>query len=142
MKSRGLSRTLLGDPGARIFVYGTLLSGCEMAGLLASFRREPARVRGLLYSLPAGYPALVADHEASWVEGELVYLDAPRSLVLVDQYEGVGRGLYERVVLPVAHDGRSSAAWAYVMNAAAVRRARGRRLPGGSWLRFRHPQGV
>lgn len=118
------------DPSG-VFVYGTLRSDGTHAGLLAGYDRLPARVRGVLYDLPAGYPALVPDEQAGWVHGELVQVTEPRLLALLDHYEGVGEGLYRRVPLVVHLGLRTQHAWTWVMD--HPERRGGRLLASGRW---------
>ncbi|MBO85388.1 MAG: hypothetical protein CL927_08520 [Deltaproteobacteria bacterium] len=80
-----------------LFVYGSLLQGQPSDGYLASRRIRPATVRGRLYRVPAGYPALVLDPEGSLIHGELVMDVEPGLLVVLDLFEGVRDGLYQRV---------------------------------------------
>ncbi len=120
-----------------LFAYGTLLSGGEDEGLLRGLRRWPARTRGRLYRMRAGYPALVMDPAAGWVEGELVALDGPGRLLVLDTLRGVGEGSYSREAIRVASRGRSADCWAYVMSAQQVRDRRGTRLKSSSWRRLR-----
>jgi gamma-glutamylcyclotransferase (GGCT)/AIG2-like uncharacterized protein YtfP len=58
---------------------------------------------------------MVAGGEA-WVHGELVELDDARFLTLLDHYEGIDEGLFQRVRVPVLLGLRSTVAWAYVMD--------------------------
>lgn len=61
----------------RLFVYGTLLSGCSnYKALPEAARRCGARVRGKLHyaSHTSSFPVLVPN-EDEWTLGELVYLD-------------------------------------------------------------------
>lgn len=124
-----------------LFVYGTLMTGCDAEGLLRGLRRWPARTRGRLYRMRAGYPALVMDPAAGWIEGELVELDTPGRLVVLDNFEGVGEGLYAREAIRVAYQGRSATCWAYVMSAKQVRDRKGALLKSGSWRRLRPGRG-
>jgi gamma-glutamylcyclotransferase (GGCT)/AIG2-like uncharacterized protein YtfP len=118
-----------------LFVYGTLLSGEENDGWLGGLHAQEARVKGRLYRLPAGYPALVVEGEAQdWVEGEWFEGVGPRLKVL-DQLEGVGQGLFARVRLPVVVVARTVAAWVYVLSADQVRQRGGVHLVEGSWRR-------
>ncbi len=118
-----------------LFVYGTLLSGQENAGWLGGLPAKEARVKGRLYRLPAGYPALVVEGEAlDWVEGEWISGVGPRLKVL-DQLEGVGQGLFGRVRLPVVVGARTLVSWVYVLKADQVRRRGGVHLAEGSWRR-------
>ncbi|NCG17825.1 MAG: hypothetical protein GWP91_02280, partial [Rhodobacterales bacterium] len=55
-----------------LFVVGALRSDGAQAGLLAGCRRERATVRGQLYKMPSGQPAILTQGEG-WVHGELVY---------------------------------------------------------------------
>jgi gamma-glutamylcyclotransferase (GGCT)/AIG2-like uncharacterized protein YtfP len=114
----------------RLFVYGTLMSGAERAALLQGLGRRPATVRGTLYDLPAGYPALVLVGSGR-VHGELV--DAPdvRLLGVLDTYEGVADGLYDRVAVDVTVGLRTERAWTYVLDVARARN--GRIVAGGRW---------
>lgn len=117
-----------------LFVYGTLMSGNTQAAMLGRATRAASRVRGRLWSLPAGYPALEPIGEA-WVHGELVTGVPPGQLAVLDAYEGVGEGLYRRVVID-AHVGlRTVAAWAWVMDRPQLRG--GRAIPGGRWRSIR-----
>lgn len=120
-----------------LFVYGTLMSEGPRAGLLGRGRRRVGRVPGVLFVMPTGYPALVLGSSGS-VEGEVVDgLDEAR-MRMVDLYEGVPEGLYQRVDVDVEVDGRAVAAWAYVMPDAAARG--GTRWPGSRWIQARGGQ--
>ena len=116
--------------GVALFVYGTLMEAEAQAGLLAGMRRVPARVQGRLFRMPAGYPALVLGPEA-WVHGELVDLTEPRRLPILDTYEGVEEGLYERVQVPVWIGLRTLDAWTWVMTDPEGQG--GIALPSGRW---------
>lgn len=105
-----------------LFAYGTLLSDSPQAGLLTGLARRPATTFGQLFRMPAGYPALVPGLNGE-VHGELVSDPGPR-LSLLDRYEGVSEGLYERVVIPVLAGGARLEAWSYVMPDAARRGGR------------------
>ncbi len=126
------------DPEGALFVYGSLLSGGG-TGFLAGLQARPGRVRGRLFRMPHGYPALVLEDEGGWVAGELVLLDGPHRLAVLDHYEGVGRGLYTRVAVRVASAGRARGAWAYTMTEAQVRSRRGVSIPSGRWRTAHNP---
>jgi len=119
-----------------LFVYGTLLSRGSAAPMLRDLRREPAIIRGELYHMPAGYPAVILRGGAP-VYGELVYDIPPALLALLDHYEGVDEGLYARLTVRVELGLRQRPGFVYVMP-DADRRA-GRRLPHGRW---RSPRGA
>lgn len=113
-----------------LFVYGTLMSGHAQSALLGRFTRRNATVKGSLYRLPAGYPALALDG-ASVVYGELVELVDPRTLALLDHYEGVDEGLYARVPCDVVVGLRREAACVYAMSDPRARG--GVPIPAGRW---------
>ena len=121
-------------PGLPLFVYGTLMSGHDQAGLLGTLHRSTATARGRLYSLPAGYPALCLG-DASVVHGELVQSPDARLLRLLDQYEGVSEGLFRRCTADVTVGLRRVKAWVYVMDRPEERG--GRHLKSGRWRSIR-----
>lgn len=122
-----------------IFVYGTLLLGQASDGYLTGCERWPARAQGALYRLPAGYPALVPRRGGmpggGWVQGELVALDHPGRLKVLDHFEGVATGLFRRELHQVQSGQRSVHAWIYVMTDPQVRAARGHPVRSGDWRR-------
>lgn len=120
------------DPEGALFVYGSLMSGGG-TGFLQGLSSQPARVRGRLFRMPHGYPAMVLDDEGGWVTGELFTLDGPHRLTVLDHYEGVARGLYARVAVRVASAGRTRGAWAYTMTDAQIRARKGVALRSGRW---------
>lgn len=137
-----------------LFVYGTLKKGFpaheRFFGKDAEL--ENALVRGELFDLPAGYPALavpqkdiLADAEKQRgkfivrrghpVHGETIRFDEPgRTLPMLDAFEGFdpeGESLYVRVLITAwSASGASFPVWAYVMESPS-----GERLPGGRWPR-------
>lgn len=120
--------------GLPLFVYGTLRTGDSQSVLLGTLPRRPAWIRGALYTLPAGYPAAVLGPEGR-IHGELVEPPEERLLRLLDRYEGVDEGLYQRVECEVQIGLRSARAWVYAMEAARART--GRLVPDGRWRRSR-----
>jgi gamma-glutamylcyclotransferase (GGCT)/AIG2-like uncharacterized protein YtfP len=122
------------SPPLPLFVYGTLMTGASQAGLLAGLGRTTAMVRGSLWSLPAGYPALCLEGDDR-VHGELVDPPSPRLLELLDRYEGVDEGLYRRVRVEVIVGLRPGTAWAWVMDAPRLHG--GRAIPEGRWRAVR-----
>jgi gamma-glutamylcyclotransferase (GGCT)/AIG2-like uncharacterized protein YtfP len=114
-----------------VFVYGTLRAGASHGGMLDAFKRHDARVRGRLYDLPEGYPAIVPVEADEWVYGELVDGVPDRVLGLLDHYEGVEEGLYQRVVVEAWLGLRPVPAWAWVMD--QPERRGGVRVPSGRW---------
>lgn len=118
-------------PELPLFVYGTLLSTGAQGGLLQGLRRAEACVRGSLWRLPAGYPALQLGPDGL-AHGELVYSPGPRLLGLLDHYEGVADGLYRRVEVLVVVGLLQERSWAYVMDNPRLRG--GRRIVSGRWV--------
>lgn len=113
-----------------LFVYGTLATEGAQAHLLGGRQRRPGVVRGTLYELPAGYPALALRGDTE-VQGE--WLDPlPDALIgLLDVYEGVPEGLYRRIVVQVETPRIRFDAWAWVMDHPEDRG--GRLLRSGRW---------
>lgn len=92
-----------------LFVYGTLRGGGGAAHLLRGCERiTVGKVRGSLYDLGA-YPALVLD-DAGEVEGEVWRCEDAEVLRALDDYEGVGEGLFRRVRVEV----EEIVCWTYV----------------------------
>lgn len=116
-----------------LFVYGTLKQDEERGPLLAGLPRRPARVLGKLYRMPEGYPAMqpCRPGELFWVHGELVQPPPPHVLRLLDRYEGVEEGLFERVEVRALGALLDVPAWAWVMSAPGNRG--GRLLRSGRW---------
>ncbi len=108
------------DPGALLFVYGTLRRdvGAPAYKLLARHGElfDHGTVRGRLFDV-GRYPALVLDGGPDdQVRGEVHVLRAPRwALAGLDHYEGVaGSGQYRRIRVPVAtRDHGRIKAWVY-----------------------------
>lgn len=119
--------------GEHLFVYGTLLRGEERAGLVSQFEVRPAHTLGELWRAPAGYPALKFHPNGEPIAGELLSLDTPSVLVVLDLYEGVGEGLYSRIKIPVQTNSGTEMAWAYVMSPSQLRDAGCVRLKLSDW---------
>jgi len=109
------------------------MQGETLQGYLAGLQARPARTRGTLFRLPAGYPGLVPNPESSWVKGELVSLTSMARFTVLDMVEGVDRGLYERIKIPVEIGGQNIQAWAYVMNPKQVKKRGGIVIRSGDW---------
>ena len=104
-----------------LFVYGTLMRGQSNHALVASAARiERATVRGLLFGLPAGYPALIEGEGI--VYGELCFFDDLAAILPdIDEYEG---SLYRRIRCEATTEGGDRhSAWCYVTD----------RAPEGAW---------
>jgi gamma-glutamylcyclotransferase (GGCT)/AIG2-like uncharacterized protein YtfP len=100
---------------ARLFVYGTLMPGEERWRLLeplaAPGEPEAATADGLLYRTPYGWPAAVfGQAEAAAVPGLVVALRDPgHALLVLDEAEGTGTGLFERRLVATT----AGQCWAY-----------------------------
>lgn len=99
----------------------------------------PARIRGRLFDLPAGYPA--CGEGEGWVDGFLLYFDDPGALAAIDRFEGydpegpAGGNLYfrRRVAVFDPPGEPFDAAWAYFMSPERLGAEGARPWPGGLW---------
>jgi len=115
-----------------LFVYGTLRSGEAQHGLVAHLTATDAKTRGTLYHLSAGYPALQLKGE-SWVHGQILTAPDPRLLQILDVYEGVHEGLFQRVTTEALIGLVRHEVWVYAMKNPL--RHKGKIIPGGRWRR-------
>lgn len=103
------------QPTTRLFVYGTLMPGAPRWPMLRPFvvaQPTPARMPGALFDTGLGYPAAFDDPDVG-VPGVLVHLRPDlltEALQDLDAIEGVGAGLFERVLREVEGAG----AWTYL----------------------------
>lgn len=126
----------------KIFVYGSLMSGFWNYDKVLKNRVrkvEKGVVRGELYHLPAGYPAIV-DGKAR-VTGEVMTISQDKlikSLDLLEGYMGEGEdNLYERKKKTVIlEDGRKEECWVYLYVDQKTARKEGKCIPHGSWRSF------
>jgi gamma-glutamylcyclotransferase (GGCT)/AIG2-like uncharacterized protein YtfP len=125
-----------------LFVYGTLLRGEDREGLVSQFDVRTAVTLGKLWRVPAGYPALQFSMEGKPIAGEVLTLDGPSVLSVLDLYEGVREGLYDRIRLPVQTDKGTEQAWAYVMSSTQLRRAGCVPLKVSDWRHYRRGRGA
>ena len=116
-----------------LFVYGSLMRGEELNGYLAGLPCQAARTRGQLFRMPAGYPALHFFPEGDWVKGELLSLQNMARFTVLDLIEGVDRGLYKRVQIPIETETQKLMAWAYTMDVLTIQRRQGVLIPNGDW---------
>ena len=104
----------------------------------------PASVRGLLYDLPLGYPALVAagSRQAKLVQAILLWLKSSKDLFKIDQLEGYRterpaiENEYNRRQIDcydVHHLQRITQAWVYEMHMDRVCELKGTLLKNGKW---------
>ena len=120
-----------------LFVYGTLMRGEEREGLVNQFAARPAVTLGKLWRAPAGYPALQFSMKGEAIAGEVLTIDGPSVLTVLDLYEGVRDGLYDRVRLPIQTDLGTEEAWAYVMSTTQLRSAGCVPLKVSDWRHYR-----
>ena len=120
-----------------LFVYGTLMRGEDREGLVSQFEARTAVMMGKLWRVPAGYPALQFSLKGKPIAGEVLTLDGPSVLSVLDLYEGVREGLYDRIRLPIQTELGTEKAWAYVMSSAQLRRAGCVPLKVSDWRHYR-----
>src|SRR4051812_42296043 len=103
------SESDLGSPGL-LFAYGTLGPADPVAADRAGWVADA--VRGRLYDLGA-YPILLDwdEPDTEWVAGHIRPVDRLELEGRLDPYEGVGVGLFRRVIV-TTRAGRE--AWVYV----------------------------
>lgn len=131
-----------------LFVYGTLLPGQKNFRHIASLvsGHEVAKVRGRLYYIPWGFPALVESDEAGWVCGALLRFGCPvgEALEVCDHIEGYRPedekgSLFIRVVKKVVPEkGEPRQAWCYCLSPYWRPRLLkiAEEIVGGDWLAF------
>lgn len=130
----------------RVFVYGTLKPGgyywnrfCE--GKVTE--TVEAKVRGELYHLSLGYPAMarISQNNASWSRGYVLTLKNQNALDGFDYLEGYTAGRspkeneYQRIqVEAFTLDGNSvGEVWTYVMSLENISRHDGVLIAHGNW---------
>lgn len=113
-----------------LFIYGTLMAGQPQGGLLRGLPRTKAIVRGALFRLPQGYPAIRLEGRQA-VQGQLVEGIDTRRMQLLDEIEGVGQSLYERMDCEAIVGLRQVAAQVYAMRDPL--RSGGIPIPSGRW---------
>lgn len=137
------AETVTSAGGARIFSYGTLITGALSPAVDAALARHCVRrwegsVKGQLFDLGPYPGALPAARREERVFGQVLELaDAARVLPILDHYEGYNPraprdSLYIREwvrVVPVAGGGPVSA-WIYWLN---HRPPAGKRIPSGDY---------
>jgi gamma-glutamylcyclotransferase (GGCT)/AIG2-like uncharacterized protein YtfP len=126
----------------RLFVYGTLKPGerafdrfCRPYAIAV----EPAQVRGRLYHLSPGYPAMTLE-PGGWVRGVVLRFQSEMPLTPIDRFEDYDperpdRSEYSRLQLPTysLDEQPLGVAWVYVMQPARVAHLLGQWLPEGHW---------
>jgi gamma-glutamylcyclotransferase (GGCT)/AIG2-like uncharacterized protein YtfP len=125
-----------------VFVYGTLKPGEENYDRYCKKWVRQAReaaVRGRLFDLPYGYPALSPGD--GWVSGFLLSFSDSAVLTMLDQLEDYdpsrppSQNEYQRTQVQVFNPNRRllGHAWVYQMQPERITKARGVWLPAGTW---------
>jgi gamma-glutamylcyclotransferase (GGCT)/AIG2-like uncharacterized protein YtfP len=124
-----------------IFVYGTLKPGHSNYGCCCDhvLSAETAMVRGQLFALPVGYPAMTLGDQ--WVLGYRLMFADEQILLALDELEDYSlhrpshRNEYQRVWVEMFNrEGQSlGEGWTYRMDANRVQRYQGRLVDSGEW---------
>ena len=102
-----------------VFFYGSLKRGGKSHGRLRARVRfiGPGRIRANLYSLCGGEysGAVPTSTPHRFVKGDLFILKDPQKTLLeLDEFEGVDEGLFRRELVDVWVRGRRVKAWVYI----------------------------
>lgn len=125
----------------RFFAFGSFAPGLvhypKVTNLITE--RKQAFVRGTLYRLRCGYPALIPDPSADLVEGYLYDLRAPESYwAILDELLQVDplnqeKSFFQRLTVPVQVDNfTTTAAETYCLNPKKKTKAH-KIITGGNW---------
>jgi gamma-glutamylcyclotransferase (GGCT)/AIG2-like uncharacterized protein YtfP len=138
----------------QVFAYGTLKPGFAAHETLCRpwlSHCQPAWVKGRLYSLPIGYPAitLVTESAQDWVEGSLLTFKDATALAAIDDYEqhdptemaayypqlDPNQVAYQRQSITVFDPAKQpiGQAWAYSMSPKQIEQLAGVWQPSGNW---------
>src|SRR5690606_22393153 len=112
---RWLSAPPIEDRGFHLFAYGTLRNadGATTPLMQGARRVADATVAGTLYDIDGEFPALML-YGATPVSGTVWHIPDAARLALLDEYEGVERGLYRRAAVEAA----GLPCWVYVAGPA------------------------
>ncbi|WP_052055547.1 gamma-glutamylcyclotransferase [Myxosarcina sp. GI1] len=127
----------------KVFVYGTLKPGESNYQYYCAAKvrsRSPAYVRGKLYSLPFGYPAIAeGDNKVTGFLLEFTDFNVLQDLDFLEGY-GEDRDLelneYYRLLVPVYEldsDRLLTNAWCYFMEESKIARFKGIAVASGWW---------
>lgn len=128
----------------KIFVYGSLMKNLWNYDkvLKNRIRRvEKGSIRGTLYHLPEGYPAVIEGDTP--VYGEVCTLSNRRlikSLDLLEGYMGPGENnLYERQKMSVTlEDGTQTECWSYIYVNEKYAKKKGTLVTHGDWRKYKN----
>lgn len=126
----------------RLFVYGTLRPGLANYKALCEGRVRvtvPALVRGMLYDLPAGYPALLRGD--NWIRGDVLCFDDEHLMAELDDLEDFKPGrepdknLYLREPISIYDLNKRllTSVQTYRMTLATAQSLGGLPYPGSDW---------
>lgn len=130
------------SPTPRVFVYGTLKPGGYYWARFCEGRVSEAveaKVRGNLYALPMGYPALAKGD--GWAQGYLLTLHDEAVLAGFDMLEDYdpdrapSENEYQRVEVSVYsnEDDAIGTAWTYIMDLDRINELHGVIIANGEW---------
>ncbi|QGT99385.1 hypothetical protein SYNTR_0792 [Candidatus Syntrophocurvum alkaliphilum] len=127
----------------RVFVYGTLRSDMGSYELINDFvlKREVAKIRGILYDLPYGYPAVILGK--GFVYGELLTLKKINVILpRLDDYEGYygyknKNNLYIRVKTIAQTGSEKKETYVYLWKDKNKLPLIGTKIKSGDWLKYK-----
>ena len=126
----------------KVFVYGTLKPGeANFAAYCGSHvqSQQEAYVKGILYALPVGYPAMMEGENK--VQGVLLKFNSAKILQNLDRLEGYQpqqvfdlNEYYRRLVSVYGKGDRIiDQAWAYFMTPAKIKEYQGTLVESNCW---------
>lgn len=126
----------------KIFVYGSLLKDFWNHDKVLKYRTrsmQKGTIKGELYHLPAGYPAIASGHTT--IHGEMYTLSHDKHLKSIDLLEGYTGNekidLYIREKREVTlADGSTEHCWVYIYRNEDYVISKGKHIPHGDWKRF------
>ena len=132
------------ESSLKVFVYGTLKPGEANYHYCDGYAHSKtlAYTRGVLYSLPAGYPAMIEGKNK--IEGVLLTFNRSKILESLDRLEGYqpqrdsSLNEYDRCLVSVygLDDQLINNAWAYFMSSTKVKRYGGALVESNWWTGF------
>ncbi|MHC1748904.1 MAG: gamma-glutamylcyclotransferase [Cellulosilyticaceae bacterium] len=126
----------------KIFVYGSLMKSFRNHDKVLKHRATETgkgKIKGALYHLPEGYPAVTTGDMA--VHGEVYTLSKNKLIKGIDLLEGyLGEGkdnLYERRrQLVTLEDGKVVECWSYMYVNEGYAKRKGKLVKDGNWAKF------
>lgn len=126
----------------KIFVYGSLLQNFWNHDKVLKYRTRSMHkgtLKGELYHLPAGYPAITTGETP--IHGEMYVLSHPKHLKSIDLLEGYtgdeNIDLYIREKREVTlEDGSTHDCWVYIYRNEDYVKSKGKHISHGDWGRY------